>query len=164
MSLKQVLTNNRMWSILNLCKKRMNQQAYLYSKRMWFQDMSGKTAVIKCQTRAFGKWNHSLCKAREIKCSVTWYANRLALWPPPKDSHFDPKIFPLTQVHLIQILQSLPRLSAEKHFYWCIWQWSVTSERTFSALRRLQELHKKHNEAGPSEKIASDHDELSQND
>lgn len=30
----------------------MNKQSYLYSKRMWFQNMSGKTAVIKCQSRA----------------------------------------------------------------------------------------------------------------
>ena len=35
---------------------------------------------------------------------------------------------------------------------------------SFSALRRLQKLHKKHNEAGPSEKLATDHDELSRND
>ena len=51
-SLKQVLANHRMWSILNLCKTTMNQQSYLYYKRMWFQDMSGKTAVIKRQSRA----------------------------------------------------------------------------------------------------------------
>ena len=34
----------------------------------------------------------------------------------------------------------------------------MTSERTFSALKRLQELHNKHNEVGPSEKLAADHD------
>ena len=46
-------------------------------------------------------------------------------------------------------------------WFWTIFslgapEWSVTSERTFSAVKRLQELHKKHNEAGPSEKLASE--------
>ena len=49
----------------------MNQQSYLYSKKTWFQDMSGNTAVINVRVGHLTEWNRSLCKAREIKCSVT---------------------------------------------------------------------------------------------